>query len=224
MYISGNILDKISDHLPNFVIFENIKSKPKPKPIKRRNMKLSDEVKFQADLLLLLRQLQGNAELYNAETAYNFFHEKHCAIVDKHYPWQTLTRKQRELELKPWITKGILTSTRVKAKLFRIFKKSKKSSDYALFKYYRDTINSLCRKSKKQYNKQYFIRHANNLKKTWNGINNLLHRQGKLNISEIFLNINGKLVTDQKIVVDSMNHYFINVADNLAQKGILHTS
>ena len=45
-----------------------------------------------------------------------------------------------------------------------------------------------------------------------------MHRQGKSNISEIFLNINGKLVTDQKIVVDSMNHYFINVADNLAQK------
>ena len=33
--ISGNILDKISDHLPSFVIFENTKSKPKPKPIKR---------------------------------------------------------------------------------------------------------------------------------------------------------------------------------------------
>ena len=64
--ISGNILDKISDHLPSFVIFENTKSKPKPKPIKRRNMKLSDEAKFQADLLLLLRKLQGNTELYNA--------------------------------------------------------------------------------------------------------------------------------------------------------------
>ena len=153
--ISGNILDKISDHLPSFVIFENIKTKPKPKPIKRRNMKLSDEVKFQADLLLLLRELQGNTEFYNAEIAYNFFHEKHCAIIDKHYPCETLTRKQRELERKPWITKGILTSTRVKAKLFRIFKKSKKSSDYAHFKYYRDTINSLCRKSNKQYNRVF---------------------------------------------------------------------
>ena len=111
--ISGNILDKISDHLPNFVIFENVKSKPKPKPIKRRNMKHSDELKYQADLLLLLRELQGNSELYDAEIAYNFFHEKHCAIMDKHYPWETLTRKQRQLELKPWITKGILTSTRV---------------------------------------------------------------------------------------------------------------
>ena len=150
-------------------------------------MKHSDELKYQADLLLLLRELQCNHELYDAETAYNFFHEKHCGIIDKHYPWETLTRKQPELELKPWITKGILTSTRVKAKLFRIFKKTKKSSDYATYKYYRDTINSLTRKSKKQYNKEYFTKHANNLKKTWKGINNHLNHQGKSNIADIFV-------------------------------------
>ena len=56
------------------------------------------------------------------------------------------------------------------------------------------------------------------MKKTWKGINSILHRQGKLKISDIFLNINGKLFTDQKAVVDKLNNYFINVADNLAQK------
>ena len=215
---SGNIFDKISDHLPNFVIVENVKTKPKPKNFKRRNMRNSDELKYQADLLLVLRELQGNAELRNAETAYNFFHDKHCRIEDKHFPWETLTRKQQDLELKPWITKGILTSIRVKAKLFRIFKKSKKSQDYAKFKFYRDTINSLTRKSKKQYLKEYFIKHANNLKKTWKGINNVLNRQGKFRAPDIFLNIDGKIVTDQKIVVDKMNNYFTNVADDLARK------
>ena len=46
--ISGNLFDKISDHLPSFVIFENVKSKPKPNKFKRRNMKKSVESKFQA--------------------------------------------------------------------------------------------------------------------------------------------------------------------------------
>ena len=32
------------------------------------------------------------------------------------------------------------------------------------------------------------------------------------------MNINGKIVTDQKIVVDKFNHYYINVAGSLAQK------
>ena len=129
-----------------------------------------------------------------------------------------LTRKQVELELKPWITKGILTSTRVKAKLFKLFKKTQNNEYYAQFKFYRDTINSLLRKSKKQYHKNYFKQHAHNIKKTWKGINNLLHRQGNLKVSDIFLNIDGKLFTDQKIVVDKMNNYFVNVAENLAKK------
>ena len=162
--VSGNIFDKISDHLPNFVMIENVKSKPKPKSFKRRNMKKSNDLNFQADLLLLLRELQGSPELNDAETAYNFFHEKHSMIVHKHFPMETLTRKQQELELKPWITKGILTSIRVKAQLFKTFKRTQKSQDYAKFKYYRDTINSLTRKSKKQYHKEYFIKHAHKAK------------------------------------------------------------
>ena len=40
----------------------------------------------------------------------------------------------------------------------------------------------------------------------------------KQKISDIFLNINGKLFTDQKAVADCMNDYFINVADKLSQK------
>ena len=32
------------------------------------------------------------------------------------------------------------------------------------------------------------------------------------------MNIDGKLFTDQKVVVDKMNQYFVNVADNLAKK------
>ena len=84
--VSGNIFDKISDHLPNFVMIENVKSKPKLKSFKRRNMKKSNDLNFQADLLLLLRELQGSPELNDAETAYNFFHEKHSMIVHKHFP------------------------------------------------------------------------------------------------------------------------------------------
>ena len=218
--VSGNLFDKISDHLPSFVILQNVKNKPKPKFIKRRNMKNFEALRYQADLYLVLQELEMHKHtLYkNAEAAYNFFHKKNSAILNKHAPMEFLTKKQIELELKPWITSGILTSARVKAKLFKLFKKTQNTEYYAQFKFYRDTINSLLRKSKKQYHKQYFIHHAHNIKKTWKGINNLLHRQGNLKVSDIFLNVDGKLLTDQKVVVDKMNSYFVNVADNLASK------
>ena len=215
--ISGNLFDKISDHLPSFVMIENVKSKPRPKTMKRRNMKNFVELNYQADLTQLLQELHDSYIHENVEKAYNFFHKKHSNLLNKHSPMEFLTQKQVELELKPWITSGILTSIRVKAKLFKTFKKTLKNSDYSQFKYYRDTINSLMRKSKKQYFRNYFVKHANNIKKTWKGVNNLLNRQGSTKISDIFLNINGQLITDQTIVVDKMNKYFINVADNLAK-------
>ena len=146
-------------------MIENVKSKPKPKTIKKRNMKNFDETRYQADLRILLQELHDNYINEDAEIAYSHFHKKHSNLLNKYAPIEFLTQKQVELELKPWITKGILTSIRTKAKLFRTFKKSLNDADYAKFKYHRDMINSLLRKSKKQYFKNYFIKHANNIKK-----------------------------------------------------------
>ena len=95
---SGNLYNKISDHLPNFVIIENVKNKPKPKYIKRRNMKNFVAANFQADLLLILRKIEN---VRDAESSFQYFHEKYIDVVDKHAPFQTLTRKLQELKLKP---------------------------------------------------------------------------------------------------------------------------
>ena len=66
--------------------------------------------------------------------------------------------------------------------------------------------------------KNYFTQHLNNSKKTWTGINTILCRKSKSRMSDIFLNSNGKLFTDQKTVSKMFNNYFINVADKLAEK------
>ena len=58
----------------------------------------------------------------------------------------------------------------------------------------------------------------NNAKKSWTGINSILHRRSKQKNSDIFLNVDGKLVTDQKVVSKLFNKYFVNVADDLAKK------
>ena len=56
------------------------------------------------------------------------------------------------------------------------------------------------------------------LKKTWTGINGILNRSSKAKASDIFLNVNGNMLTNQKVVADKLNDFFINVADNLAKK------
>ena len=100
-----------------------------------------------------------------ANESYDFFHKNYQNLLNKHAPIKALNKKQQDLEHKPWVTQGILTSTKIKNSLYKKFKKSKLNSDYQKFKIYRNTINSLLRKSKKHFYKEYFTTHANNIKK-----------------------------------------------------------
>ena len=218
---SGNLYQKISDHLPNFAIFNNTKYQKKKEFVKKRCTKPNFELaKFQNDLLeLILYKIVNIEEFYKA---FDYSHKMLLNILNEYYPIKILNKKEIELERKPWITKGILTSTKIKNQTYRKFAKSSnkdKASDlYIKFKRYRDLINTLKRKSQKQFHIDYFQKNLHNAKKAWTGINTILHRKKKQKISDIFLNANGKLVTDQKVVSKLFNNYFVNVADNLAKK------
>ena len=81
---------------------------------------------------------------------------------------------------------------------------------YNKYKIYRNTINTLKRKSKKLYYSKYFTDNANNSKNTWKGINKLLNRN-KSKQKTIYLQDNDGLINDQRKVANKFNEYFINV-------------
>ena len=70
--ISGNLFEKISDHMPNFVIFENAKDKPKRKITLKRDTKNFDAIKFQEDLRNKI--LTDIKDYENINESYEFFH------------------------------------------------------------------------------------------------------------------------------------------------------
>ena len=214
--ISGNLYQTVSDHMPNFVIYDHAKQPKKKEFIKRRSTKNVDLAAFQNDLLHLI--LYKIVNIDNFEEACDHSHKMSLQILNKFFPLKILTKKEIELECKPWITKGILTSSKIKNRTFKQFKKSGKQEDYQKFKRYRDLINKLKRKSMTLYYNKYFNEHMNNSKKSWTGINTILCREKKAKISDIFLNSNGKLFTDQKTVSKMFNNYYINVAGNLDKK------
>ena len=194
--ISGNLYQTVSDHMPNFAIYDNARQPKKKEFVKRRSTKNVDLLAFQNDLLQLIQYKIVNLDKF--EEACDHTHKMSLLILNKHFPLKILTKKEIELECKPWITQGILISSKIKNKTFKQFKKSGRQDDYLKFKRYRDLINKLKRRSMTLHYKNYFTKHLNNSKKTWSGINTVLCRKGKAKISDIFLNSNGKLFTDQK--------------------------
>ena len=111
--VSGNILELISyDHLPNFVILDNVRKK-KNETIMKRDKKNIDISKFQEDLLdndLLVKLINST----DTDTACNLFMTKYQSTLDKHAPLKKMTKKEVKRGLKPWITQGLIKSTNKK--------------------------------------------------------------------------------------------------------------
>ena len=105
--LSGNLLSKISDHLPNFIFCKsmNLKSKSNNRGFYR------DYNNFDPDSYIDDLRKSNLDEKLNfiegAEAQYNKFHEMLINNMQKHAPLKLVSRKMYKQRLKPWITKGM---------------------------------------------------------------------------------------------------------------------
>ena len=67
-----------------------------------------------------------------------------------------MSRKKSKLRQKPWLTKGILESIRIKKQLYKKYIKKKDTFWFERYKYYRNKVNMLISKSKRNYLRKFF--------------------------------------------------------------------
>ena len=143
----------------------------------------------------------------NVDELLSTFYRNFNKIINKHAPIKTLSRRRIKQFFKPWITKGIRTSIKEKNRLYQI-------GDQEKYKYYRNKICSLIRLSKKHYYCAFFNNNLSNMKKTWQGINELLNRckrkcksVGKLKGPDN----NNNLTSDSSRIPDILNKTFFKM-------------
>ena len=73
---------------------------------------------------------------------------------------------------------------------------------------FRNRIIRENRKAKKDYYKNYFVDNLNNIKKTWQGIKQLINMNNKSGPQITQLNYKGKHVNSNKEMADSFNTFF----------------
>ena len=217
--ISGNLISKISDHMPNFIILQRNISENKKLKIIKRNFRNFNEATFINEIKQVnfhnLFDTQNNIHI-----KYDIFQNKILEIIEKHAPLQPPSNKKKTQLLKPWITKGILKSISIKNKLYKKFLNSTDSFWYQRYKYYRNTLNHLIRNSKRLHYNSYFDAFKNNSKMIWKGINDLINKSSKTSktSSGTTIKVNGNMITDPKQVADKFNDYFTKVAKSLVDK------
>ena len=211
---SGNILSDTSDHFSQFCIFKSKMEKTKPVKTKRRDFSKFSKTSFLNDLGQVdwdsLISRSGN----DIDNLFSSFYKKLNKIVNKHAPIKQISRRQAKQLTKPWITRGIRASIKIKNKLFA-------SGQEERYKYYRNKICRLTRISKRNYFNNYFNDNLTNMKKMWSGINGLLNRKGKntKDISALKDGHNGdKTINEPYLIANKLNEHFATVGSNLASK------
>jgi hypothetical protein len=79
----------------------------------------------------------------NPSDLFDSFFSKITEVVDRHIPIKQLSEREIKTQSKPWVTKGIRNSIKVKNRLYLKFLKTKSSYYYERFKYYRNKVNHL---------------------------------------------------------------------------------
>ena len=91
------------------------------------------------------------------------FLDKIESLLNVMAPVKKITKRERRLQQRPWITKGILISMQNRDKIYKKFvltaDPSEKQNLFKLYKKYRNLIVTLQRKSKGNYFSHYFEKH-----------------------------------------------------------------
>ena len=210
---SGNIISDISDHYSQFCIIYSVKEKAINRKTLRRDFSQFSEKDFTKDLSQIDWEAVVSGSQTNINRSFSTFFNKINKLTDRHAPFKTLSPRKVKRLSKPWITRGIRKSIKVKNSLYC-------AGNKALYKMYRNKILNISRQSKKLYYHNYFIGNLNNMKNTWAGINHLINSRKKNSkrITSIRYPDNSNLTHNQLEIPNIFNKYFSSVGHKLASK------
>ena len=214
--ISGNFYDKLSDHMPNFIILESIDISCIPKnKIKKREMAGFSDEQFKERVNKMLNENRNDSISVNDK--YNDFQNGLVDILDDLAPIRELSKRESKEINKPWITKGIRKSIKTKNLAYAQYCKTENKVFYHKYIYFRDKINHLIRKNKRHYHNKFFEENKNNMKKIWKKINCLINKKEKAQ-ENICLSSKGLFTSDPKEVANRFNLFFTTIAQKLVDK------
>ena len=86
------------------------------------------------------------------------------------------------------------------------------------YKVYRNTLVTLIKQSKKNRYQKFFADNTNNIKKTWEGINNIISVKNTNKSVPSCIATGESHITDPKQIAKKFNEYFSSIAANIEKK------
>jgi len=139
--------------------------------------------------------------------------------MDLFAPEKTFRITHKNILREPWMTSGLLKSSKIKAKMYRdSIDKPKNSESHQKFVTYRNAFNKLKKACKQNYYTDQLSQFKNDTRKTWNILREVIgKRNDACTISETF-NINNVMIEDPKIISDHFCKYFSEIGPKFANQ------
>lgn len=216
--ISGIFLTDLSDHLPVFVLYEDLCLNTVQEKylitIRDRSAKAIEA--FREDLR---RQAWDQVYTNDINTAYNYFLETFIKSYDKNCKkreiWSCVKKKNSPNS--PWLTKGLINACKKKNHLYKLFLKLRTKDAEERYKNYKNKLVSIIRRQKRDHYTMLLDKSKNSTKNTWGVINSVLHKgKPKSNIPN-YITKNNVDIYGKKEIANEFNDFFIDIGPRLAQ-------
>ncbi len=149
--------------------------------------------------------------------ARNTFHSKINEVIETLTPLKSVTIPHNRIIRQPWMSTGLLKSSRTSNKLYtKSIGKPKTHKHYIEFINYRNQYNKLKRHMKQKHYADLFNKYTNDIRQTWKLLKTLIGRENnKTSISERF-KINNGITSDRQTIANSFCDYFSTVGNKFA--------
>ena len=210
------LLEDISDHLSIFATINNKPITKKCEPIYYRNFnKLNDE-NFMKECSNEIQKLQlefSDKPNTDIHTEFQSLNNTLTKTIDKYLPLQRLSKKATKLKQKPWLSKGILKSSKVKNRLYKkLVKTNFRNTDlHSKYKQYRNKLTHIIDAAKQKYYQKQLFTSKNDSKRTWQVLNDLIGKNKKDAKLPDKLLCNTKTIQDPKEIANTLNKHFAEI-------------
>ena len=216
-YTSMILLDDLSDHLPCLTVISNlIVNKHNKQKIKTRSLKYLSRVKEELqkeDWSSLEQELDVNLQT-------DYLQRKLEALLDAHCPEKEFSISYHSLRKEPWMTKGLMTSSKKSKELYTKMLHATKDGELPKqqYKEYNRTLKRLKRLAKTKYFHDKCNEFRNDTSKLWRVINNITGKMNnKSNIID-HIRIENVRCYNSQLIANEFGKFFSSIGKTYAEK------
>lgn len=214
---SGILITDISDHFGIFSI-SNSHSESLSKPSVKLKRKFSEHNISNFSKSLSECNWDSLQQSSSPEESYNSFISTFSLHFNNHFPLKQVKSSPSQPR-KAWMSSGLAISCKTKSALYYKYKKSPSDHRFEKYKTYRNKLNVLLRKAKKEYFAAQLKLAKNNLKQTWDVIKQALNKPShKVSKYPSEFKSDDTTFNNPIKIVNKFNEFYINIGSSLDQQ------